>query len=76
MNYEMGAHQCNPVPTPVYSQDLYALLHYNKYSFTLEAFHKKFEVSKGILNKNQIKVVNQSLTTLFEFSKISAIKLL
>lgn len=76
MNYEMGAHQCNPVPTPVYSTDVYALLHYNKHSFTLEAFHKKFQVAKEILNEDQLKVVNESLNVLFESSRILAVKLL
>ena len=76
MNYEIGAHKCNPVPMPVYSEHVYTLLHYNKHNFTLETFYKNFEDIKKTLNENQIKIINDALNTLFESNKLLAIKVL
>lgn len=76
INYTLGAHQCNPLPNPVFSSKIFKLLHYNKYGFTLETFRKRFEIINQSKSKNELILFEEVSKKLFEGSQLSAIKLL
>jgi len=74
INYSLGSHTADPQPTPVYSNSVYKLLHYNSKNFTLTNLLEFFLSLNS--NKTQIESLKVSSKIIFNDYLSKAVKVL